>query len=114
MFDNRDFYNASSVDFDSNVTGNNNTTYNEVDVNMTNNYDNIMPDNMEGNMYTNYGPVQERVVHRTFVHEVPHVCPIRTRIINHHVYKHTYRPEYSCCEENEVSNIECGSCNQFR
>lgn len=43
-----------------------------------------------------------------------HVCPIRTRIINHHVYKHTYRPEYSCCEENTVSNVQCGSCNQFR
>lgn len=43
-----------------------------------------------------------------------HVCPIRTRIINHHIYRHTYRPEYSCCEENVVSNIQCGSCNQFR
>lgn len=43
-----------------------------------------------------------------------HVCPIHTRIINHHVYKHTYRPEYTCSEENTVSNIQCGSCCQFR
>ncbi len=58
-------------------------------------------------------PMQERCVHRTIMHEVPHVCPIRTRIINHHIYKHTYRPEYSCCEENVVSNINQGSCCNF-
>ncbi len=52
----------------------------------------------------------ERCVHRNFVHEVPHVCPINTRIINHHIYKHTYSPCYTCCEENEVSNIEEGNC----
>ena len=57
---------------------------------------------------------RERCIHRTFVHEVPHVCPIRTRIINHHVYRHTYRPEYSCCEENVVSNVQCGSCCDFK
>lgn len=59
-------------------------------------------------------PVQERCIHKTIVHEVPHVCPIRTRIINHHVFKHTYRPEYSCCEENVCSQVNCGSCCQFR
>ena len=58
--------------------------------------------------------VQERVVHRTFVHEVPHVCPVHTRIINHHVYKHTYRPQYTCSEENTVSNVQCGSCCNYR
>ena len=57
---------------------------------------------------------RERCIHRTIMHEVPHVCPIKTRIINHHVYRHTYRPEYSCCEENVVSNIQCGSCSQFQ
>lgn len=59
-------------------------------------------------------PVQERCIHKTILHEVPHICPIRTRVINHHVYKHTYHPEYSCQEENVVSNVQCGSCNQFR
>jgi hypothetical protein len=43
-----------------------------------------------------------------------HVCPVHTRIINHHVYKHTYRPAYSCSEENTVSNVQVGSCCQFR
>lgn len=57
---------------------------------------------------------QERQVHRTIMHEVPHVCPIRTRIINHHVFRHTYQPSYSCCEENTCTNIQCGSCCNFR
>lgn len=59
-------------------------------------------------------PMQERIVNRTIMHEVPHVCPIRTRVINHHVFRHTYRPEYSCCEENVVSNVNEGSCCNFR
>ncbi len=48
---------------------------------------------------------QERCCHREFVHEVPHIIPINTRIINHHVYRHTYTPCYTYCEENEVSNV---------
>lgn len=59
-------------------------------------------------------PVRERCVHKTIIHDVPHVCPIHTRIINHHVFRHTYRPQYTCSEENVCSNVECGSCNQFQ
>ena len=52
---------------------------------------------------------QERCVHRQIVHEVPHVQPINTRIINHHIYRHTYTPCYTCTEENEVCNVNaCG------
>ena len=90
--------------------------------NMTNNMDTDFNMNSETNMnYQNtcpqqplVEPVQERQAHRTIMHEVPHVCPIRTKIINHHVYRHTYRPEYSCCEENVVSNIDTGSCCNYR
>ena len=57
---------------------------------------------------------QEREIHRNFVHEVPHVCPINTRIINHHIYRHTCQPRYTCCEENVVTNEQCGSCCQFK
>ena len=92
--------------------------------NMTNNVDmdfNTMPnDNLNMN-YQSSGsqepivePMQERCINRTIMHVVPHVCPIRTKIINHHVYRHTYRPEYSCCEENVVSNIDNGSCCNYR
>lgn len=56
---------------------------------------------------------QERVCHREIVHEVPHVCPINTRIVNHHIYRHTYTPCYTCCEENVCSNVYDGCCNQF-
>ena len=59
-------------------------------------------------------PMQERVINRTIVHEVPHVCPMRTKIVNHHVFKHTYQPSYSCCEENVCSEVQCGSCCNFR
>ncbi len=71
----------------------------------------------QNTMDVNASPImeqgQERVVHRTFEHIVPHVCPIRTKIINHHIYKHTYRPQYSCCEENVCENVQCGSCCNF-
>jgi len=56
---------------------------------------------------------QERIIHREIMHEVPHVCPINTRIINHHVYKHTYSPCYTCCEENEICNVNQGCCGNF-
>lgn len=93
--------------------------------NMTNNMDmdyNTIPNNNMNNMSyqdNNFQqpivePMQERCVNRTIMHEVAHVCPIRTKIINHHVYRHTYRPEYSCCEENVVSNIDNGGCSCFR
>ena len=48
---------------------------------------------------------QETVCHRYICHEVPHIMPCNTRIINHHIYRHTYTPTYSCCEENEVQNV---------
>ena len=102
--------------FDNSIVGNNNTIDNEmnVDVNMVGT-NNMM---QQGGMSNFVNPVsegvQQRVINRTFVHDVPHTCPIHTRIINHHVYRHTYRPVYTCSEENTVSNIQCGSCCQFR
>lgn len=48
---------------------------------------------------------QERVCHRYMCYEVPHIMPCNTKIINHHVYKHTYTPCYTTYEENVVSNV---------
>ena len=48
---------------------------------------------------------EEQVCHRYICYEVPHIIPRNTRIINHHVYKHTYKPMYTCCEENVCENI---------
>lgn len=60
-----------------------------------------------------YEPMQERICHKEFVHEVPHICPINTRVINHHIYRHTYTPCYTCCEENEICNVYDNCCNNF-
>lgn len=90
-----------------NTNTNDNMNYNEVG-----GYD-MMP--MQGNvMNPIIEPERERIVNRTFVHEVPHVCPINTRIINNHIYRHTYQPRYTCCEENVVTQQQCGSCCCFR
>ena len=52
---------------------------------------------------------EERCVHKQIIHEVPHIKPINTRIINHHIYRHTYTPCYTCTEENEICNVNaCG------
>ena len=56
---------------------------------------------------------RERVCHRYFCYDVPHIVPCNTRIINHHIYKHTYSPCYTCCEENEICNVTEGCCNNF-
>ncbi len=109
------FGNTNEFEMNSNIAGNNNVIENEmnVDIDMVSN--NGPQNEINGGMSSPITEaVQERCVHRTIVHEVPHVCPIRTRVINHHVYKHTYRPSYSCCEENTVTNVQCGSCCQFR
>ena len=47
----------------------------------------------------------ERVINREICHNVEHIQPINTRIINHHIYHHTFKPCYTCCEENDVCNI---------
>ena len=85
---------------------------------------NMMPTNNQYSMCGNaplpgiicppiYECPQERCFHRQIVHEVPHICPINTRIINHHIYKHTYSPCYTCTEENEVSNVTDNCCGRF-
>lgn len=108
---------SNKFDFDSNVVGNNNVVENDmnVDINMMAN-GNPMGGCQQTPMMNSpiSEGVQEKCVHKTIVHEVPHVCPIHTRIINHHVFKHTYRPQYTCSEENTVSNVQCGSCCNFR
>ena len=109
-------FDQNSFDFDSTVMGNNNVVDNDMNVDINMNSEAL---GMNMNMGSSCGcPVQEGVqqkcIHKTIVHEVPHVCPIHTRIINHHVFKHTYRPQYTCSEENVVSNVQCGSCSQFR
>lgn len=106
-------------DFDINITNQNvNTNMND---NMNMNFNEMegygmpmQPVQMGSVMSPVIEPGRERIVNRTFVHEVPHVCPINTRIINNHIYRHTYQPRYTCCEENVVTQQQCGSCCQFQ
>ncbi len=53
---------------------------------------------------------QERVCHRQIFYDVPHIIPINTKIINHHIYRHTYQPCFTCTMEDEVCNVydHCG------
>ena len=97
-----------------------------IDINITNsnmntnslNNQNFDVDNMQTmNFGSVEGPIiepgRERVVQRNIVHEVRHICPMNTKIINNHIFKHTYQPRYTCCEENTVTNVQCGSCCNF-
>lgn len=101
------------VDINNNFFADNMTNNMDTDFNMNNMAVNYPMDNSSCNNPI-VEPMQEKCIHRTIMHEVNHVCPIKTKIINHHVYRHTYRPEYSCCEENVVSNTYDGGCSCFK
>ncbi len=65
--------------------------------------------------YCNMDPVMEKPVEKCIqkdiIHEVQHICPINTKVINNHIYKHVYVPQYSCCEEDVVTNMDECPCN---
>ena len=94
-----------------NTNSNYNTNYN------SSTFDMNMGDPGMTMMGTVQGPIiepgRERVIQRNIVHEVKHICPMNTKIINNHIFKHTYQPRYTCCEENTCTNVQCGSCCNF-
>lgn len=63
------------------------------------------------------GPIMEKpiekCVQKDIIYEVEHICPINTRVINNHIYKHVYIPQYTCCEEDVVTNVDDCSCNNM-
>ena len=69
------------------------------------NMDTTVNNNQTGCCTPVYEMPEEKVCHRYFCYEVPHIVPCNTRIINHHIYRHTYTPCYTCTEENEVCNV---------
>ena len=91
---------------------NNTNTNKNVNMNMNENFDGGFDRVMTAGPVVE--PGWERVVQRNIVHEVKHICPMNTRIINNHIFRHTYQPRYTCCEENVVTNQQCGSCCDFR
>lgn len=58
-------------------------------------------------------PTITKCVEQECYHEVPHVCPIHTHVVKRDIYNHTYTPQYSCSQENQVVNNDCGSCSNF-
>lgn len=108
---NEGFGYGENINIDINNTNSNMSTNTNQNVNMNMNETGPMGVGMV------QGPIMEpgrqRVVQRNIVHEVRHVCPINTKIINNHIFRHTYQPHYTCCEENTVTNIQCGSCCNF-
>ena len=105
---NENFGYGEDINIDINNFNTNNNTNNNYDMNMTDN--DMMKGAMQGPIIE---PGRERVIQRNIVHEVKHVCPMNTKIINNHIFKHTYTPHYTCCEENTVTNVQCGSCCNF-
>ena len=98
----------------------NNSNFNDNDNMNMNTYNDsgfMMSNTQTMNTGTIQGPIiepgRERVIQRNIIHEVKHVCPMNTKIINNHIFRHTYQPHYTCCEENTVTNVQCGSCCNF-
>jgi len=89
-----------------NVNTNSNFSMNQMDMNSPD----MMPSTVQGPIIE---PGRERVIQRNIIHEVKHICPMNTKIINNHIFKHTYEPRYTCCEENTCTNVQCGSCCNF-
>ncbi len=56
-------------------------------------------------------PTINKCVEQECYHEVPHICPIHTHFIKRDIYNHTYTPRYTCSQENQVVNNDCGSCS---
>lgn len=54
-------------------------------------------------------PTVTKCVEKEFCHEVEHVIPIHTHVINKHIYNHVYKPQFSCSEECQIINNECGN-----
>lgn len=52
-------------------------------------------------------------IKKDYIHEIMHVVPIHTNIVNNHIYKHTYVPEYTCSEENICTNYNECNFNNF-
>jgi len=53
---------------------------------------------------------QNQVCHRVMNYNVPHIIPMHTTMVNHHIYNHTYTPVYSYSEVDEVENVYGNRC----
>lgn len=83
-----------------------------------NNADNFEDYGVMQNTNMNFGGVMQGItcpviyecprisyVNRTICHTVPHIVPCETRVINRHVYHHTYTPSYKMSECNTKEDV---------
>ena len=63
-----------------------------------------IPDNDMNVTYVYECPV-ERCAQRNIYHNVKHIVPINTHIINNHIYRHSYDSCYSCSECNTRCDV---------
>jgi hypothetical protein len=75
------------------------------------NMDTMPNNNQTGCCSPVYEVPEEKICHRYFCYEVPHVKRCNTRIINHHIYRHTTVPCYTTCEENVCENVFDNGCH---
>ena len=52
-------------------------------------------------------------VQKDYYHEIKHIVPIHTNVVNNHIYKNTYVPEYTCSEENVSTCLYDNYSNKF-
>lgn len=50
-------------------------------------------------------PVDYRVCEKVIMHDVNHIMPIHTKVINRHVFRHSYTPVFTCEEMDVCENI---------
>ena len=71
------------------------------------------PCNMANSCNEVIEPMINNCVEKDYYCEVPHICPINTHTINRIHYVHSYIPKYTCTEETQVINNDCGCPNNF-
>lgn len=53
------------------------------------------------------------MINKSIINTQGHICPINTHTINRVHYVHSYTPKYTCSEETQIINDDCG-CNMFK
>lgn len=56
---------------------------------------------------------ETRVCERYIMHEVPHVIPVHTKIVNHHIIRHTYTPCFTISECDTCEHVYDPCCKNF-
>ena len=54
---------------------------------------------------------KEQTCERVIYHDVQHIVPIHTNIVNHHIYRHSFVPCYTMSECHTCENVYEQRCN---